>query len=112
MWNAKCFIVSAVSFYCITFFWYHHHPIQIAAYVVDYDINEPSHMGLPGRQSTVALLSRATLNAAAPVQFLPKEQTTGGVWLVFQYNSSARLRFSQLIGDNAVVSALAFDTVD
>lgn len=83
---------------------------QIAAYIVDYDLGFPTHVGL-GRQSTVALLDRATLNAAAPVQFVSTDQTAGGVWLVFQTNQSVRLRFSQLIGDNAVVSALAFDEV-
>ena len=85
--------------------------LQVAAYIVDYDVNEPTHDGYGGRQSTVALLDRATLNSASPVQFVPKLQTALGVWLIFQTNTSSRLRFSQLIGDNAVVSALAFDVV-
>ena len=55
------------------------------------------------------MLDRTTLNFAAPIQFVPESQSAGGVWLVFQANSSVRLRFSQLIGDNAVVSAIAFD---
>lgn len=85
--------------------------LQIAAYVVDYDRGEQTHDGYGPRQGTVALLDRATLNAAAPVQFVNVDQTAQGVWLIFQTNVSSRLRFSQLIGDNAVVSALAFDVV-
>ena len=78
---------------------------------MDYDLGTPSHSGLAGRQSTVALLDRATLNAAAPLQFISADQSAGGVWLTFQTNESVRLRFSQVIGDTVAVSALAFDEV-
>jgi hypothetical protein len=45
------------------------------------------------------------------LQYVSPDETLAGVWVVFQTNSSARMRFSMLIGDNAVVSALAFDYV-
>ena len=91
--------------------WLHLLLLQVSAYVVDYDVGTPSHGGLAGRQSTVALLDRATLNAAAPLQFISADQSANGVWLTFQTNSSARLRFSQIVGDTVAVSALAFDVL-
>ena len=36
----------------------------------------------------------------------------GGVWLVFQYNKSMRLRFSSLDPENVVASAVCFDLVN
>ena len=56
-------------------------------------------------------MDRASLNYAAPMQFVSSDEMLGGAWLIFQTNTSSRMRISQLIGDNAVVSALAFDTV-
>jgi alpha-L-rhamnosidase len=84
---------------------------QVAAYIVDYDDGRPSHEGLPPRRETVQLLDRLTLNPAGPTQYLPSP-LDGGVWVVYQYSRSLRLRFSQLMGDNAVVSALLFDVVE
>ena len=84
---------------------------QLAVYVVDYDFNSTTHDGFPPRRGTVALLDGLTLTAAAPVQYVGPEMV-GGVWLVFQTNSSARVRASQLQGDNSVISALMFDLVE
>jgi hypothetical protein len=35
----------------------------------------------------------------------------GGVWLVWQYPGSVRLRVNGVRGDNGVLSAIAFDDV-
>jgi hypothetical protein len=83
---------------------------QFAVYVVDFDANTPSHEGFPPRRETLAVYDRATLLPVAPTVYLP--DFTGGMWVVFQYDRSVRVRVSQLPGDNAVVSALAFDPVN
>ena len=44
-----------------------------------------------------------------PVQYL--DDYTGGVWIVYELNTSARVRFSMLHGDNNVLSAIMFDPV-
>ena len=81
---------------------------QLAVYAVDYDNGDPSHDGLPQRKQTVALLNIHTLEAAAPIQYL--DDYTGGVWIVYELNTSARVRFSMLHGYNNVLSALMFDS--
>jgi hypothetical protein len=81
---------------------------QLAIYAVDYDNGDPSHDGLPRRKQTVALLNMHTLEAAAPIQYL--DDYTGGVWIVYELNTSARVRYSMLHGDNNVLSALMFDS--
>ena len=78
-------------------------------YIVDYDYGRPSHEGFAPRRCTVTALDRGTLNPAAPVQYV--DNFVNGTWLVFEYNRSLRLRFSQLEGDNAVVSAIMFAAV-
>ncbi len=82
---------------------------RLAVYLVDYDAGQPSHESLRARRATVALLDLRTLEPAAPAQYL--DAFVGGTWLVFELNTSARVRVSQLAGDNAVISALAFDLV-
>ena len=82
---------------------------QLAIYVVDYDNGDPSHLGYPTRKQTIALLNMHTLEPLAPVQYL--DDYTGGVWIVYELNTSARVRFSMLHGDNNVLSAIMFDPV-
>jgi alpha-L-rhamnosidase len=74
---------------------------QLAAYMVDWDSR--------GRRQTAALMEWADLRPVSPIQQATSFQQ--GVWLVWQYNATAgvRLRMSQTRGDNAVLSALAFD---
>lgn len=82
---------------------------QVAVYICDYDWDVPTHQGLPPRRATIAALDRHTLDPVAPIQYADSYEN--GIWYVFQYNKSMRLRFSQFEGDNAVVSALMFDVV-
>jgi hypothetical protein len=55
-------------------------------------------------------MDRVTLNPIAPVELLDNFQ--GGVWLVWELNSSARFRVNFVRGTNQVVSAVAFDLVE
>ena len=82
---------------------------QLAAYAVDYDNGDPTHDGFLPRRQTVELLNMHTLEAAAPTLYL--DSYVGGTWIVWQLNTSARVRFSQLQGDNNVLSAIMFDPV-
>ena len=75
---------------------------RLAAYFVDFDFR--------GRRQTVSLMDRVTLNPIAPVELLDNFQ--GGVWLVWELNSSARFRVNFVRGTNQVVSAVAFDLVE
>ena len=74
---------------------------QLAVYVVDFDRR--------GRRQVVTLLDRETFSEISPGQLVHNFE--GGVWLVWQYSRSVRLRFNWLRGDNQVISALAFDAV-
>ena len=74
---------------------------RLAVYVVDFDGR--------GRKQSVTLMDRATLAEVAPGELLV--DFTGGVWLLWQYDRSVRLRFNYIRGDNQVVSAVAFDVV-
>lgn len=82
---------------------------QVAVYCVDYDAGQVSHQGYAPRRQTVMPLALPSLNPATPQQYL--NNFVGGTWIVLQVNTSLRLRFSQLQGDNAVVSAVLFDLV-
>jgi hypothetical protein len=72
---------------------------RFAVYCVDFDFK--------GRRQTVTLMDRQTLNPISPPQYL--DEFTGGVWLVWEYSRSVRLRFNYIRGDNQVVSAIVFD---
>lgn len=74
---------------------------QFAVYLVDYDENN--------RHQTVELMDRWSLKLISPVQYVT--DFGNGVWLVWQYTGSVRLRFNFVRGSNAVVSAIAFDPV-
>lgn len=75
---------------------------QVAVYCVDFDGR--------GRRQTVSAMDGATFNTISPVVLL--DDFTAGVWLVWQYSRSMRLRFNYIRGDNQVVSAVLFDTVN
>lgn len=74
---------------------------QVAVYFVDYDGR--------GRRESIQLMDRATLNDISPTQWLA--DFTGGVWLVWQYAASVRVRINYTRGTNQVVSAILFDEV-
>ena len=74
---------------------------QFAAYFVDYDAR--------GRTQSVALMDRATLNDISPTQMVRSFE--GGVWLVWQYQASVRIRVNYKRGTNQVISAVLFDEV-
>jgi hypothetical protein len=74
---------------------------QFAVYFCDYDAR--------GRQESVALMDRATLNDISPTQML--RDFEGGVWLVWQYPASVRVRVNYKRGTNQVVSAVLFDEI-
>jgi hypothetical protein len=74
---------------------------QLAVYVVDWDRR--------GRRQSLALLDGVSFAPiSAPVIV---EEFEEGVWLVWQYSGSARLRVNYIRGDNEVISAVAFDKV-
>ena len=75
---------------------------QFAFYFVDYDAR--------GRRQTVQLMDLDSLNDISP-PVLVGPDFTGGVWLVWQYAGSIRIRMNGIRGDNAVLSAVLFDEV-
>jgi hypothetical protein len=62
-----------------------------------------------GRSESIALMDRATLNDISPTQMLRNFE--GGVWLVWQYAASVRVRVNYKRGTNQVVSAILFDEI-
>ena len=72
---------------------------MLTVYFIDWDHR--------GRQQIVSLMDFETKNVVAPTQFLP--EFTSGVYLSYTYNKSARIRVSNVRGDNAVLTALFFD---
>ena len=74
-------------------------PFTLSLYFIDWDHRN--------RQQTVSVMDFQTKNVIAPTQFLP--DFTEGVYLVYTYNSSVRVRVSNVSGDNAVLTALFFD---
>ena len=75
---------------------------QFAMYFADYDVR--------GRRETVQLMDLETLADISPVQLVGPDFTQG-VWLVWQYPHSVRMRNNLVRGTNNVVSAFMFDTV-
>lgn len=70
----------------------------VALYFVDWDKK--------GRQLAVEMFDGETLNMIAPVQVL--DDYSGGKYLVYKYNRSARFRIDQIRGDNATLSGIFF----
>eukprot|EP01121_Diplochlamys_sp_Union-15-3_P007992 TRINITY_DN2085_c0_g1_i1.p1 TRINITY_DN2085_c0_g1~~TRINITY_DN2085_c0_g1_i1.p1 ORF type:complete len:839 (-),score=151.85 TRINITY_DN2085_c0_g1_i1:54-2570(-) len=83
---------------------------QISMYLVDWDY--PNGIwtggGGKGRREIIRVMDLETKNVVAPSQVV--EDFYGGVYLIFRYDKSIRLRFSTIGGDNAVVSALFWDS--
>jgi hypothetical protein len=76
---------------------------QFAFYMVDFDLR--------GRRQTVQLMDGASLEDIAPPMLVGAPGFAGGVWLVWQYPGSVRLRVNGVRGANGVLSAIAFDDV-
>lgn len=74
---------------------------QVAVYVVDFDGR--------GRRESVSVMDGVTLAEVSPPTYAAGEPFAGGLWLVWRYNASLRLRFNYVRGDNQVVSAILFD---
>ena len=75
---------------------------QFSFYFADYDSR--------GRRETVQLMDGVTLEDISPAQLVGPD-FTGGVWYVWQYPRSIRLRVNFVRGTNAVISAIALDAV-
>jgi hypothetical protein len=73
---------------------------QLAVYSADIDQQ--------ARQMTISLLDRETKELVAPVQRVRGFE--GGVWTLWEYDRSVRIRFSHIRGGDAVVSGLFFDS--
>jgi len=72
---------------------------QVALYFVDWDNK--------GRQLAVEMFDANTLDMIAPVQVVTN--FTGGKYLVYSYNQSAKFRIDHVWDDNAVLSGIFFD---
>jgi len=77
---------------------------QFSFYFVDYDER--------GRRQTVQLMDLETLDDISPPVLVGPPDFVSGVWLVWQYPKSIRVRMNGIRGDNAVVSAILFDEVN
>ena len=72
---------------------------QVALYFVDWDDN--------GRRLAVEMFDADTLKLIAPVQVV--DDFTGGKYLVYAYNKSAKFRFNKVRGDTVTLSGIFFD---
>lgn len=75
---------------------------QFAFYFVDFD--------RLGRRQTVQLMDGVTLEDISPPVLVGPPDFVGGVWLVWQYPRSVRLRVNE-VREGGTLSAIAFDTV-
>jgi hypothetical protein len=75
---------------------------QFAVYLVDWDGR--------GRRQTVQLMDGDTKEDISPAVLVGPD-FVGGVWLVWQYPSSVRVRVNLIRGTNEVFSAVLFDLV-
>jgi len=75
------------------------HDYQVSLYILDWDKK--------GRQIGVEMFDAKTLNLIAPVQIV--KNCTGGAYLTYTYNKSAKFRINLVRGDNAVLSGIFFD---
>lgn len=72
---------------------------QLAIYSADIDQQ--------ARQMTISLFDRETKELVAPVQRVREFEE--GVWTLWEYDKSVRIRFSHIRGGDAVVSGIFFD---
>jgi alpha-L-rhamnosidase len=77
------------------------HDYKVSLYFLDWDNK--------GRKIAVEMFDAATLKLIAPVKIV--ESCTGGAYLTYRYNKSAKFRINMVRGDNAVLSGMFFDPV-
>jgi alpha-L-rhamnosidase len=75
------------------------HAYQVALYFVDWENK--------GRRQAVEMMDAATLNLIAPVNVV--KNFSGGAYLVYTYNKSAKFRFNKIRGDVVSLSGIFFD---
>jgi alpha-L-rhamnosidase len=75
------------------------HEYRISLYFLDWDNK--------GRKIAVEMFDAHTLNLIAPVKMVAN--CTGGEYLTYVYNKSAKFRINLIQGDNAVLSGIFFD---
>ena len=73
---------------------------QVALYFLDWD----NH----GRRQSVEMFVAKTLNMIVPVKIVT--DFSGGNYMIYKYNKSAKFRIDQVCGDNAVLSGIFFDS--
>jgi len=76
------------------------HDYNVSFYFLDWDNR--------GREISVEMFDAATLNLIAPVKIV--KNCTGGAYLTYSYNKSAKFRINIVRGDNAVLSGIFFDS--
>jgi hypothetical protein len=74
-------------------------PYQVALYFVDWDRQ--------GRRLAVEMFDANTLKLVAPVKIV--SSYSGGKYLVYCYNRSAKFRFDKIRGDTVTLSGIFFD---
>jgi len=72
---------------------------QVALYFVDWDRN--------GCRQAVEMMDAGTLNQVAPVKIV--DDFSGGAYLVYQYNKSAKFRINKVRGSLLTLSGIFFD---
>jgi len=72
---------------------------QVTLYFVDW--------GNRGRRHAVEMFDAGTLNLVAPVRIV--NNFSGGTYLVYSYNKSAKFRFNKVRGDIVTLSGIFFD---
>ncbi|MBE9586423.1 hypothetical protein IM792_18365 [Mucilaginibacter sp. JRF] len=75
------------------------HAYKVSLYVLDWDHNQ--------RQIAVEMFDASTSDLIAPVKVV--KDATGGAYLTFAYNRSAKFRINMVRGTNPVLSGLFFD---
>jgi hypothetical protein len=74
-------------------------PYQVALYFVDWDDK--------GRRLAVEMFDADTLKLVAPVKIV--NNYSGGKYLVYSYNKSAKFRINKVRGDIVTLSGIFFD---
>jgi hypothetical protein len=73
---------------------------QVALYFVDWDHK--------GRRQAVEMFDAKTLKMVAPAKIV--NRFSGGTYLVYSYNKSAKFRFDKVRGDTVTLSGIFFDS--
>ncbi|WP_214072998.1 alpha-L-rhamnosidase C-terminal domain-containing protein [Mucilaginibacter sp. dw_454] len=77
------------------------HEYKVSLYFLDWDMK--------GRKIAIEMFDAANLKLIAPVKVV--KDFTGGAYLTYTYNKSAKFRINLVRGDNAVLSGIFFDPV-